>query len=271
MAEADSLSSLWGLEGKTALVTGAAAGIGRECARVLHRLGCRVLLLDRDPRVEEVARALGPPSEALAAVGDARQQETAQRAVEQAVKAWERLDILVNNVGGMHPAPALELTPRALQAALALNLESALWFSQAAARHMLAREGGAIVNVASVAGIAAMPQGLAYGVAKAGLISLTRTLALEWAPKVRVNCVAPDLVLTETTQTWYPQEEQERLARLVPLGRLAQPLDVAKVVAFLASDLASFVTGQTVVVDGGSMLRERWDFVRIFQTGSPSR
>jgi len=254
-----------------ALVTGAAAGIGRECARLLHRLGCRVLLLDRDPQVEAVARSLGPPSDALAVVGDARQQETAHQAVHQALAAWGRLDVLVNNVGGMRPAPALELTPQALQATLALNLESALWFSQAAARHMLAADGGAIVNIASVAGIAAIPRGLAYGVAKAGLISLTRTLALEWAPKVRVNCVAPDLVLTETSRAWYPPEEQERLALLVPLGRLARPLDVAKVVAFLASDLASFITGQTVVVDGGSMLRERWEFVRAFAKDSAPR
>jgi NAD(P)-dependent dehydrogenase (short-subunit alcohol dehydrogenase family) len=121
--------------------------------------------------------------------------------------------------------------------------------------------GGAIINVASVAGLTASPRAAHYGAAKAALVNLTKTLALEWAPKIRVNCVAPDFIRTEGTEKLMSTADRRRLARLIPLRRLGSAVDVANAVAFLASDMASFVTGQVVVIDGGSFHRARLDFM----------
>jgi NAD(P)-dependent dehydrogenase (short-subunit alcohol dehydrogenase family) len=173
---------------------------------------------------------------------------------------YGRADVLVNNVGGMFRAPTARITPGGWMAVVHANLDSALYFAQAAAPTMQAR-GGTIVNVASVAGLTASPRAAHYGAAKAALINLTATLALEWAPRVRVNCVAPDFIRTEGTEKLMSTADRRRMSRLIPLRRVGTPQDVANVVAFLASDMASFVTGQTIVIDGGSLHRGRLDFM----------
>jgi len=255
--------TLLNLAGKSAIVTGAGSGIGYSTALLLSRLGCRVCVVDVDEERAQAAAAAAQASgqEALAVVGDATEEGTAQRAVEATLERFGRLDILVNNVGGMRPSPLLEMSVRSWSRVLDINLRSAFVFSQAAGRVMVQGRGGAIVNVASVAGMVPAPNSCHYSAAKAGLMAMTRTLALEWAPKVRVNAVAPDLVLTEAVRAWFPQQVLRRLRRRAPLGRLAEPQDVAKVIAFLASDLASYVTGQTIVVDGGSLHSDRWAYV----------
>ena len=144
---------------------------------------------------------------------------------------------------------------------LKLNLDAAFQFAQAVQPAMASAGHGAIVNIASVAGIAGSPGAAHYGAAKAGVINLTRSLALEWAPAIRVNCVAPDFIRTEGTDRLMTDADRERIAGLIPLRRLGAPEDVANAVAFLASDKAAFVTGQTLVVDGGSLFRSRLDFV----------
>ncbi len=253
---------LFGLAAKATIVTGAGAGIGRACAELLAQLGSRVCVVDRDAdaaarTVESIRRA---GREAFSLAGDAREPSTAEEAVRVTLGRFGRLDVLVNNVGGMFPARAEEITPGGWSAVMRTNLDATFLFSQAAAPAMMSG-GGAIVNVASVAGIAGSPGAAHYGAAKAAVINLTRSLALEWAPRIRVNCVAPDFIRTEGTEQLTTDADRERIAGLIPLGRLGSPEDVAKVVVFLASDMAAFVTGQTVVVDGGSLFRGRLDFM----------
>ena len=256
------LTDLFGLTGTAAIVTGGGSGIGRACALLLARLGCAVCVVDRDAdaAARTVALIQEADGRALSVPGDAREASTAAEAARATAERFGRIDVLVNNVGGMFPAPASEISAGGWSAVLRLNLDSTFQFAQAVAPAMLSAGRGAIVNVASVAGIAGSPGAAHYGAAKAGVINLTRTLALEWAPKIRVNCVAPDFIRTEGTERLMTATDRRRIARLIPLRRLGVPDDVAKVAVFLASDLASFVTGQTLVVDGGSLFRSRLDF-----------
>ncbi len=255
-------AALFGLGGSAAIVTGAGSGIGRACALLLARLGCGICVVDRDAEAaERTLRAIKDAGgRAVSVTGDARETGTAEEAAHATLEAFARIDVLVNNAGGMFSAPATEITPGGWTAVVRNNLDSTFNFSRAVASAMLAN-GGAIVNVASVSGIAGSPGAAHYGAAKAGVINLTRTLALEWAPRVRVNCVAPDYIRSEGTERLMSDADRARIEKLMPLGRLGEPEDVANVVAFLASPLASFVTGQTVVIDGGSLFRSRLDFM----------
>ncbi len=253
----------FGLADTASIVTGAGSGIGRACAVLLAQLGSGVCVVDRDAdaaarTVEAIARDGG---RAFTVHGDAREPSTAAEAVRATLERLGRIDVLVNNVGGMFQAPAQEITANGWAAVIRTNLDSTFHFAQAVAPAMLAAAGGSIVNVASVAGIAGSPGAAHYGAAKAGVINLTRTLALEWAPRIRVNCVAPDYIRTEGTERLMTDADRARIAGLIPLGRLGAPEDVAKVVVFLASGMASFVTGQTLVVDGGSLYRSRLEFM----------
>lgn len=247
---------------RVAMVTGGGAGIGRACAQLLARLGADICLVDKDREaahaLEQSIRSFG--RRAIAVVGDVREEATAAAAIEKTMATLGRLDFLVNNVGGMFQAAASDITAGGWSAVLRLNLDSTFFFSRAAAPAMRSSGGGSIVNIASVAGIAASPSAAHYGAAKAAVVNLTRTLALEWAPDIRVNCVAPDFILTEGTDRLMTHDDRERIANLIPLARLGTPEDVAGAVAFLVSPLAAFITGHTLVVDGGSLYRGRMDF-----------
>jgi NAD(P)-dependent dehydrogenase (short-subunit alcohol dehydrogenase family) len=250
------------LAGKSSIVTGGAAGIGRACAETIASFGASVCIVDVDARAAlRTARAIEQAGgRALVCGGDAREPGAAREAVDAAIARFGGIDILVNNVGGMFAASATRITPGGWGAVMRLNVETALNFAQAVAPAMLTR-GGSIVNVASVAGLTASPGAAHYGAAKAAIISLTQTLSLEWAPRVRVNCVAPDFIRTQGTDGLMSAPDRRRMSKLIPLRRLGTPLDVANVVAFLASDMASFVTGQTIVIDGGALQRGRLDFM----------
>lgn len=262
---------LLGLTGSAGIVTGAGSGIGRACARLLGTLGCAVCAVDIDPTAAEAtAQAIVEAGgQACALDGDTREAATAAQAVEMAHERFGGLGVLVNNVGGTFFAPAQDLSPNGWSAVLRLNFDSTFHFCQAAAPAMRAAGKGAIVNVASIAGIAGSPRAAHYGAAKAAVINLTRTLALEWAPAIRVNCVAPDFVRTEGTERLMSEADRKRIEGLVPLGRVCAPEDVAKVVAFLASGLAGFITGQTIVVDGGALFGARQDFNPAFNAADP--
>jgi NAD(P)-dependent dehydrogenase (short-subunit alcohol dehydrogenase family) len=227
-------------------------------------MGALVCIVELDERaaqrtVKAIEQAGG---RAYVCGGDARDAATAKQAVDSAIDRFGTIDILVNNVGGMFPAPAAEITSAGWSAVMRANVETAIHFLRAVAPSMLSR-GGSIINVASVAGITASPRGAHYGAAKAALINLTQTLALEWAPRVRVNCVAPDFIRTEGTDKLMSAADRRRMSKLIPLRRIGVPQDVANAVAFLASDMASFVTGQTIVIDGGTMHRGRFDFMPV--------
>ena len=173
--------------------------------------------------------------------------------VESIVADRGQIDVVVNNAGGSPGAPAATASPRFTEKVLTLNLTSAVHVAQAANRVMQAQEqGGTIVNITSLSGMRPSPGTAVYGAAKAGLINLTASLAMEWAPKVRINCVSAGMVRTELFEDYYGGPEgAAAVAATVPMGRVAEALDVANSVAWLASDLASFVSGSNLVVHGG--------------------
>jgi NAD(P)-dependent dehydrogenase (short-subunit alcohol dehydrogenase family) len=234
------------LTGRAAIVTGGAKGVGRGITERLLAAGAQVVVCGRSE-----ADAL--PAGAHFVAADVRDLEQIARVVAFARERCGRLDLLVNNAGGSPAAPAATVSPRFSEKILQLNLIAPMHFAQAANAVMQEQpEGGAIVNIASVSALRPSPGTAAYGAAKAGLVSLTQTLAMEWAPKVRVNAIAAGMIATELAHLHYGDAAaQARVAATVPLGRLGTPRDVGDAVAFLASPLASYVSGATLLLHGG--------------------
>ena len=238
------------LAGRVAIVTGGSRGVGRGISERLLEAGAEVLICGR--KQPEALPAAGG-RQALFAEADVREVEAIARVVSLAGERFGRLDVLVNNAGGSPAAPAATASPRFSEKIIQLNLVAPLHFAQQANAVMQRQpEGGSIVNVASVSGVRASPGTAAYGAAKAGLLSLTQTLAVEWAPKVRVNAVTAGMIETELAHLHYGVgEARARVAGSVPLGRLGTPRDVGDVCVFLASPLASYVSGASILVHGG--------------------
>ncbi len=230
--------------GRTVVVTGGTRGIGEGIAQVFADAGATVFVCGRRPPEDPVGTFVA---------ADVRKIEDILRVVEAAVAATGRLDVLVNNAGGSPPADAATASPRFSEAILRLNLIAPLNFAQAANAVMQAQDaGGVIVNIGSVSGIRPSPGTAAYGAAKAGLSSLTRSLAVEWAPKVRVVGVIGGPIRTEAADAHYGGEEGiAAVGRTIPLGRMGSPMDIASAVLFLASEAAPWVTGAELVVHGG--------------------
>ena len=243
------------LEGRTALVTGASRGIGRQAALTVAAAGATVVLAARSAEdLEEVAAAArdaGAP-DALVAVTDVLDEAAIEATVSGAVETTGRLDVVVNVAGGQgFTAPVADTRTDGWDKVLSLNLRSVFLGCRAAIANL--PPGGSIVNVASIAGFTATPGLAAYGTAKAGVIALTRTLAVEAAPLgVRVNCLAPGWVRTELTRRmWSDPETSRALVAQVPLGRWGEVEELAGPLLLLASDAGSYITGATLVVDGG--------------------
>ena len=235
-------------------VTGAAAGIGWAIARTFAARGDRVAILDLDgARAAAQAAALGTGHLGLG--GDVTDEASVGAAVDHAEAALGGLGAVVNNAGiGDNPAPTLEQDLGRFRRVLAVHVDGAFLVSRAAARHMLARGRGAIVNVASIAGLGGIPRRNAYGAAKAGIIAMTRAMACEWAGAgIRVNAVAPGYVATELVAKLAAGDglDLEAIRRRIPMGALGEPEAIADAVAFLASDAARYVTGAVLAVDGG--------------------
>jgi len=188
--------------------------------------------------------------------GDVRDPDSIDAVIAATLERHGRFDVLVNNAGGSPPADSATSSPRFSEAIIALNLTAPLVFSQRAFLVMREQErGGAIVNIASVSGLRPSPNTAAYGAAKAGLLNLTETLAVEFAPKVRVNAVTAGLVVTEQAHLFYGDEDGiAAVGDTIPLGRMAEAVDIADVCVFLASPLARYVSGANVVVHGGGEL-----------------
>jgi NAD(P)-dependent dehydrogenase (short-subunit alcohol dehydrogenase family) len=237
-------------EGKAVIVTGGARGIGRAIAERFLEAGAHVVVCGRT--APEAAVRVGG-REAVFVQADVREASAAEQVVGATVERFGRLDVLVNNAGGSPASEAATASPRFSTAIVTLNLLAPLHFAQRANAVMQSQEGGGvIINVASVSGTRASPGTAAYGAAKAGLLNLTQSLAIEWAPKVRVNAVTPGLVRTEQTHLHYGDEAGVAAASAtVPLGRMAEPRDVAEACSFLASPMASYVTGASLLVHGG--------------------
>jgi NAD(P)-dependent dehydrogenase (short-subunit alcohol dehydrogenase family) len=237
--------------GAVVIVTGGTKGVGRGIARRFLEAGARVVVCGRTAPEEAVRATDG--REAIAVAADVRDVEGVDRVVARAMEAYGRIDVLVNNAGGSPPADAATASPRFSASIINLNLVAPLVFAQRANVVMQAQaEGGVIINIASVSGLRASPGTAAYGAAKAGLLNLTESLAVEWAPKVRVNAIAAGPLKTEKSVLHYGDEAGlARVAATIPMGRLGEPEDVADLCIFLASPMARYVTGAVVALHGG--------------------
>jgi len=243
------------MDGFGALVTGAAGGIGLATARLLHARGARVVLADKDPVVRHRAAELGDG--ALPVLFDLEQSETIGALASTAGKWLRGIDGLAHCAAIFPGAPLAAITAEAISSVLDVNLAGTLLLCQACIPGMTARGSGSVVTVASGAALRGIANLSLYGASKAGVVALSRALAIESAPHVRVNVVAPGTTASATVLKQLesaPPEFRERVIAEIPMGRLAEPEEIAEAICFLLSDRARFVTGATLTVNGGSFM-----------------
>lgn len=247
------------LTGKVAFITGAGTGIGRACAELFAREGAGVALAGRRraPLDATAAAITAAGGQALVVPCDVSQAKEVEQAIAATVERFGRLEIVVNNAGALHVATAADTSEEDWDRLMAVNLKGPFLVSRAALPQMRRSGGGTIVNIGSVLGLVAMPKRAAYAASKGGLLQLTKAMAIDHAAEgIRVNCICPAIVETELVAGLFagqPDPAAARRAReqTIPLGRFGQPVDVAQLAVFLASDEAAWITGAAIPVDGG--------------------
>lgn len=250
------VGSLLDFTGRAVLVTGGTKGIGATIAGAFLGAGAEVVVCGRN--TPDALPAAGG-REAVFVPADVRDPAAASASVDAALEHFGRLDVLVNNAGGSPDADAATVSPRFVEKIVALNLLAPFYVAQAAHRAMRAQEGGgSIVNIGSVSAHHPQPGTAAYTAAKAGLLALTKALALEWAPEVRVNHITTGLIRTESAASVYGADGGASVAGVIPMRRMAVPDDVARACLFLASDLSGYVSGADLAVHGGGEFPARY-------------
>jgi NAD(P)-dependent dehydrogenase (short-subunit alcohol dehydrogenase family) len=245
-------NAMHGLEDKRILITGGAGGIGTAMAARFLEEGSRVIVLDRDEMALDRLRDQLPGLSG-SIIADVTDPDDVERAFQELDDLVGGLDVLINNAGISIRHGFLDISPQEWRQVMDVNLNGVFFVAQQAARRMLAGDGGVILNMGSTNGLMGYPYYAAYNTSKAGVIELTRSMALELAPTVRVNAVCPGWILTPMQEAEYTPEMRRLFAAKVPLQRLGRPEDVAALFAFLASDDAAFITGQYFVIDGGEI------------------
>ena len=252
---------MFSLKDRVALVTGASSGLGQQFAKALADNGASVALVARRlDRLGELKRAIeAAGGRAVAIEADVTDRAAMTRAFDAAEKAFGTVTILVNNAGIAHSGRAVDMSPEEWRKILATDLDAVFFWAQEAARRMLAaKKKGAIVNIASVLGLAVAKGSAAYAIAKAGVVQLTKALAVELAFKgVRVNAIAPGWFVTEMNDDYLASEAGAAIKREIPMGRFGNAGDLDGALLLLASDAGSYITGATVVVDGGQVVAIR--------------
>jgi NAD(P)-dependent dehydrogenase (short-subunit alcohol dehydrogenase family) len=241
-----------GLKDKRVLITGGANGIGFATARRFLDEGARLAILDRDEAaLQRASKDLPALSGALLA--DVSDEKSVGRAFEELDRLFGGLDVLINNAGISIRSEFMDITPERWRTVMGVNLNGVFYVAQQAARRMLAGGGGVILNMGSTNGLTGYHYYADYNTTKAGVIELTRSMALELGPTIRVNAVCPGFIMTPMQEAEYTVEMRQTFENKLPLRKLGSPEDVAAMFAFLASDDAAFITGQSYVIDGGEI------------------